>query len=120
MNNRQIKKLLNDYFDVEEPECRWCFAIDKQRVKGEVVTEYEFPDGCLQHLSCPRCGGEFTAYFMQGKADYVRERGNKLHPEWKGKIRSEKFSEIVALTMLEMFGKGERGLLRDFYMLLSA
>lgn len=82
----QLKQLIKDHREASEGECRWCFAIDLQRVKVEEIAQYDFPDATLVHLKCPKCGGEFSYYIRAWGEDYLRNRILKLHPEMEGRI----------------------------------
>jgi len=104
MDKDELKALINEHLEAVEPECRWCFAIDKQRVKGKIIAKYIFQDALLLHLSCPRCGGEFTIYAETWSKEYLNERIHKIHPEWKGEIGEEQFSEILDLVIPECSG----------------
>jgi hypothetical protein len=71
-----------------------CFAIDLQRVEGKIIAHHNFPDGMVLHLSCPRCGGEFSYYAEVWGADYLESLIFKLHPELKGRLSREQINEI--------------------------
>jgi len=51
MGEEQLKQLIKDHSEASEEECRWCFAIDLQRVKVEEIAQYDFPDATLVHLN---------------------------------------------------------------------
>lgn len=89
-----IDELTKAHLEAVEPECRWCFAVDMQRVKGNKIARYDFPDAMLLHLSCPRCGGEFSEYIEGWNADYVMNILSKLHPELKNNLEEKLFTEI--------------------------
>lgn len=97
MSESNFRELIQVHLASPEPECRWCFAIDKLRVKGEIIAQYDFPDSMLLHLKCPRCNGEFTFYAEVWASTYLKERIEKLHPE--GDI--ELSDEIVDLVFPE-------------------
>lgn len=94
MDKNQIKQTIAVHIQEGETECRWCFAIDMQRIKGNIIATYNFPDATLVHLSCPRCGGEFTLYFHAWGEDYLKDIISKLHPELEGRIDDDLLSEI--------------------------
>jgi len=94
LDKHQIKELVKAHLEAEEPECRWCFAVDMQRVKGKIIAQYNFPDGMVLHLSCPRCGGEFSYYAEIWEADYLKNIIFKLHPELENNVADELFKEI--------------------------
>jgi hypothetical protein len=94
MDRDKFKKLLRSHLEAEEPECRWCFAIDMQRVKGKIVAQYNFPDGMVLHLSCSRCGGDFSFYTEGWSEDYLKNVIFKLHPELENNVSDELFKEI--------------------------
>ena len=94
MDRDQAKQLIKDHLEEGETECRWCFAIDMQRIKGNIIATYNFPDATLVHLSCPRCGGEFTLYFHAWGESYLKDIISKLHPELEGRIDDDLLSEI--------------------------
>ncbi len=64
------------------------------RVKGEIIATYNYLDAMLVHLSCSRCGGEFTLYFHAWGEDYLKNIISKLHPELEGRIDGDLFNEI--------------------------
>ena len=71
------------------------FAIDMERVKGEIIAQYNFPDAMLLHLSCSRCGGEWSEYIRGFEGEYLRNRIYRLHPELRGPNGDEEFGEII-------------------------
>ena len=81
MANTSIRQLIKHHGEEGETECRWCFAVDMQRIKGTIIATYNFPDATLVHLSCPRCGGEFTLYFHAWEESYLKDIIATLHPE---------------------------------------
>lgn len=94
LDKNQIRELINAHLEAEEPECRWCFAVDMQRVKGKIIDQYNFPDGMVLHLSCPRCGGEFSYYAEIWEEDYLRNIISKLHPELGKNLEDKLFKEM--------------------------
>ena len=81
MDENNFEETLKAHLEALPFECRWCFAIDGQRVGGEVIDTYYFPDLQVVHLRCPRCSGEFT-YGSEGfESSYLKERICQLHPE---------------------------------------
>ena len=88
--NQLIKAPLEEGID----ECRWCFAVDLETVKGNEIARYDFPDATLLHFSCPRCGSEFSQYINRWSETYVKEKIHKLHPELGGIISDELFREV--------------------------
>jgi hypothetical protein len=50
MSNTGFNEVRGDHLEAVEPECRWCFAIDMERVKVETITQYDFEDALLLHL----------------------------------------------------------------------
>ena len=40
----QLNQLTKDHIEDGETECRWCFAIDLQRVKANIIAQHDFPD----------------------------------------------------------------------------
>jgi len=104
MDRKELRKLIGAHLEKRERECRWCFAIDKVRVDGDIIGQYDFSDAMLLHLRCPRCDGEFTCYAKIFGRDYIEERVRKLHPETKGVISEEWLEEIVDLVFPEDSG----------------
>ena len=100
MDKKQMRELIRAHLE-EEAECRWCFAIDKQRVAGKEIAQYHFPDALLLHYSCPRCGSEWSVYSEGWTQEYLNERMYELHPEWKGNIGDEQAREILDLVVPE-------------------
>lgn len=94
MDRDQVKQLIKDHLEEGETECRWCFAIDMQRIKGNIIATYNFPDATLVHLLCPKCGGEFTLYFHAWGKDHLKDIISKLHSELEGRIDDDLLSEI--------------------------
>jgi len=85
MDNNEFDGLLRAHFATVEPECRWCFAIDMERVTGETIAQYDSQDGMLLRLSCPRCGGEWSEYIRVFTGEYLRDRIYSLHLELEGR-----------------------------------
>ena len=94
MNTNEVTKIIKDHLEDGETECRWCFAVDLQRIKGGIIAQYDFPDATLLHLRCPRCGGEFSHYFHAWGEDYLKDIISKLHPAFEGRIDDKLFNEI--------------------------
>ena len=94
MNKNKVTKIIKEHLEGGETECRWCFAVDMERVKGEIIATSNYPDATLVHLSCPRCGGKFTLYFHAWGEDYLKNIISKLHPELEGRIDDNLFNEI--------------------------
>ena len=81
MDDNSFDQILKAHLGAVPFECRWCFAIDGERVGGEEIENYCFRDLQVIHLRCPRCGGEFT-YASEGfEASYLKERICKVYPE---------------------------------------
>lgn len=93
-DKNQIKELVKAHLEAEDPECRWCFAVDMQRVPGKIMATYSFPDGTVLHLLCPRCGGQFTFYSEGWEEDYLKNIISKLHPELGHEIDNKSLNEI--------------------------
>ena len=102
MDRNQLRKLINDHLEATESECRWCFAIDKMRVKGQEIAVHDYPDALLLVLKCERCGGTFTCHADIVSRDYIEERVYKLHPAMRGHLEEEQFEEILDLVFLEL------------------
>jgi len=94
MGKNKIEQLIKDHVGALEPECRWCFAVDMQRIKGKVIATYNYSDSTLVHLSCPRCGGEFTLYIQAWAEPYLEDRILTLHPELEDKITDDLIGEV--------------------------
>jgi hypothetical protein len=90
----QTKNLTKAHLEEGIDECRWCFAVDFQRIVGKEIARYNFPDGTLWHFSCPRCGGEFSLYSAGYEKQYLLGMINKLHPELKGEVSDELFDLV--------------------------
>ena len=101
MDKEQIKALAKAHLEAEAGECRWCFAIDLQRVKAKEIARYDFPDATVFHYSCPRCGGEFSEYINGWGEDYMKERISRLYPELEGHISDDFFSEANHRVFLD-------------------
>jgi transcription initiation factor IIE alpha subunit len=99
--NKILKRLIKDHCKAYEEECRWCFAIDLQRVKANLVVKYNFPDATILHMKCPRCGGEYSYYFREWGEDYIKERIMTLHPEIRERITDDMIRTINYLLWPE-------------------
>ncbi len=86
MDEDQLNQLTKDHLKDGETECRWCFAVDLQRVKANIIAQHDFPDATVLHLKYPKCGGEFSYYIRAWGEDYLRNIILKLHPELEGRI----------------------------------
>lgn len=95
MEDNEFKDILRAHLEAVEPECRWCFAVDMERVKGEIIAQYDFPDATLLHLSCPRCGGEWSEYIRGFQREYLRNRIYKLHPQLERRNEDQQFRETI-------------------------
>lgn len=101
--NMDKDEIIRAHLVALEPECRWCFAVDMVRVKGEEINEYHFPDALLLHLRCPRCGGEFTYYSEGWDERYIRRVLSKVRPELASISADDKrFEEIVNRVFPEL------------------
>ena len=76
-----LEELLDAHLEAPDPECRWCFAIDMVRIKGEVLARHMAPDAMVLHISCPRCKGEFSHFIQVWSEEYALERISHLHPD---------------------------------------
>ena len=94
MNKNQVRQVTRAHLEEGLDECRWCFAVDLERIKGNEVARFDFPDATLLHFSCPRCGGEFSQYINGWGEDYVKKTISKLHPELGGRISDQLFREV--------------------------
>jgi hypothetical protein len=90
----EYRQLIKEHLE-SVGECRWCFAIDLERVPGTLVAQHDYSDGMLLQYQCSRCGGEFTVYSQGFDEPYLKERIRKLHPELGGVIDDEVFEEII-------------------------
>jgi len=95
MDNSQFDAVLRAHMEAGDPECRWCFAIDMERVKGEIIARHDAPDAMLLHLSCPRCGGEWSEYIRGFEGGYLRDRIFRLHPELEEEDVDQAFEEAI-------------------------
>ncbi|MBI4303845.1 MAG: hypothetical protein HY665_05860 [Chloroflexi bacterium] len=93
-DDKVIAEITKAHLEAGEPECRWCFAIDTQRVKGKILSRQDFPDASLLHLSCPRCGSEFTEYIEGWDKEYLTNIVFKLHPELRGNLSEKTLGKI--------------------------
>ncbi len=100
-DNKVVVEITRAHLKANEPECRWCFAVDMQRIPGKIKAKYCFPDGLLLHLSCPRCGGEFTYYSEGWEEDYLKNIIMKLHPEFGCEIDKELLDRTNSLVFPE-------------------
>jgi len=94
MEVEQISQLTKAHLEDGEDECRWCFAVDMERVKCNQIAQYDFPDATVLHFKCPRCGGEFSYYIRAWGEDYLRNTILKLHPELEGRIDDDLIRKI--------------------------
>jgi uncharacterized C2H2 Zn-finger protein len=94
MDAAQPSQLTKKHLEEGMDECRWCFAVDMERVKARKVAQYDFPDATVIHLKCPRCGGEFSYYIRAWGENYIQNIVLKLHPELEGRIDDNLIREI--------------------------
>jgi transcription initiation factor IIE alpha subunit len=94
MNAEQTRQITKAHLEDGIDECRWCFAVDMERVKGNEIARYDFPDSTLLHFSCPRCGGEFSLYVPGWGEGYIKKIIRRLHPEIGEDIDDELFREV--------------------------
>lgn len=90
----EFEQLVKDHLENED-ECRWCFAVDLERVKGTLIAKYDFPDAMLLHYRCSRCGSEFTHHCHIWSAEQVKEIIFRLHPELGNQVDEDIFNEII-------------------------
>ena len=95
LNDKEVKQLTEAYLDEGITECRWCFAIDLERIEGEEISRHLYADSFFIHLLCPRCHGEFTLYSPGWGEDYLKERIVELHPELEDRIDNELLNDII-------------------------
>jgi hypothetical protein len=100
MNEKNIKDIVKAHLEALKPECRWCFAIDMERVTGELIESFWFPDYYVQHLRCPRCGGEFTDVNPVYEMGYLKERLLRLYPHMSDIIEKAFASDPAELRRL--------------------
>jgi hypothetical protein len=93
-DEQSIKEITRHHVEALELECRWCFAVDLQRVKANIIAQHDFPDATVLHLKCPRCGGEFSYYIRGWSEPYLAERITTLHPGLIGQITSDLIGEV--------------------------
>ena len=94
MHKEQMRQITKSHLSDRIDECRWCFAVDMERVKGNEIARYDFPDSTLLHFSCPRCGGEFSLYIPGWGEGYIKKVIRKFHPEIGGEIGEELLREV--------------------------
>ena len=87
MGQNSFDEILEAHLGAVPFECRWCFAIDGERVGGEEIENYSFRDLQVIHLRCPRCGGEFTFASQGFEASYLRDRICQVYPELAAFVR---------------------------------
>jgi len=87
--------ILRQHLETAEFECRWCWGIDRERVKGEELAWTKLPDASLIYLSCPKCGGSWSEYFTGFDGEYLRDRIRRLHPEMEEENVQQRFEESV-------------------------
>lgn len=100
MDKKGMKELLKAHLEAFPPECRWCFAIDRERITGKEIGRYDSPDAMVLHYSCPRCGGEYSAYIPMIGNEYVEQRMRHLHPEIE-EIDEERLDEAFLWSFPE-------------------
>jgi len=47
MDNNEFDEVLIAHLEAVEPECRWSFAIDMERIKGEIIAQHDLPDAMI-------------------------------------------------------------------------
>lgn len=100
MDQKNIKDIVEAHLGALEPECRWCFTIDMERVEGEPIDSYCFPDYFVQHFRCPRCGGKFTDVTPVYEMGYLKERILKVYPHLSDIIEKEFAQDQAELKRL--------------------
>ena len=93
-NEQDVRQLTKAHLEEGLDECRWCFAVDLERVKGLLFARYEFPDGCLEYRYCPRCKGEYSVYVPVWGEAYVKEHIVALHSGISGQIDQALFDHV--------------------------
>lgn len=94
MDAVQNSQLTEAHLEEGMDECRWCFAVDMERVKAKKIAQYDFPDATVIHMKCPRCGGESSYYIRIWGEDYIRSIVATLHPELESVIKDSLIREI--------------------------
>jgi len=47
MDNNEFDEVLRAHLEAVEPEYRWSFAIDMERIKGEIIAQHDLPDAMI-------------------------------------------------------------------------
>ena len=94
MDATQVSQITRAHLEEGMNECRWCFAVDMERVKAKKIAQHDFPDAIVIHLKCPRCGGESSYYIRIWGEDYIRNVLLTLHPELETGIKDSLIREI--------------------------
>ena len=94
MDEGRVELIAKAHREEGEIECRWCFAVDLQRVKAIIVDQEHLPDATVLSLWCPRCGGVSSYYIRAWGEDYFKERIITLYPDFEEKITDELVREV--------------------------
>jgi len=86
MDNNEFDEVLRAHLEAVEPECRWSFAIDMESIKGEIIAQHDLPDAMMLHLSCLRCGGEWSEYIRGFTGEYLRDEYIASILNWMGEM----------------------------------
>ena len=86
---------LRQHLETANPECRWCWAVDGERVEGKGIAWTYLPDATLIYFSCPKCGGSWSEYLTGFDGEYLRERISVLHPEMTPDDVEQRFEEAI-------------------------
>ena len=95
LSDEKIKQITEAYLNEGITECRWCLAIDLERIEGKEISRHLYADSLFIHLRCPRCDGEFTLYSPGWGEDYLKERIIKLYPELSHRIDDDLLKGII-------------------------
>jgi len=99
LDEKELRKIIGAHLELGVDECRWCFAIDLERIKGNEIARYNFPDMTVIHYSCPRCGGEYSLCSNGFAEPYLNSIIHKLHPELGGIIEENHLNEIIGRVL---------------------
>jgi hypothetical protein len=101
IDQNRLNELIAAHLEAVDPECRWCFAIDLERIPGKIVRVSNFSDGSLFEIVCPKCGSQFT-YLSEGWEDnYLINVIKNLHPNDPQEIQDELLDQAHKLLFPE-------------------
>ena len=99
LDPQRARRITREHLELGPDECRWCFAVDMERVKGKEIARHSLSDATVLYFSCPRCGGEYSLCSNGFDDSYLKGIIHKLHPELDGQIDDIYLNEIIGRVL---------------------